>query len=472
MILREALRAIGVTAMGDPPPSAGQTVSLSGSRSSYGSAIKLVGSLGKSREATYRQVYLFNPWMYAGVNHIARGIGRLPLHTYQLDGNAEKVRIRSDVPQTPGRPSLAARLDQILTRPSGRLSRQAFYGSTMRDRLIFGNGLWEIGRDGGGPPDGLSRIPWARVMHIEDDADGNPLWYEIAPAPGVVGKRRKVMAIDAVHFGLGADSEGCWNTSLIESCQHTIALHEAIMRHLMAYMENSMRSSGMFQAETAKAAKEARQLITELYTSPENAGKVLVTNAKWQSMSDSPDHGQLVELIKESRVEIAAALQVPPPTLGLLDNAIRANVKEMREQFGRDTIGPWASEFEGEISSQLINPGPSAWAYLFSEFQMGEMLRPDLEARALVYQRLMWVYSIDEIRSMENKEPLRIKGVTDVPWVASGAMPVTTAAKGKQPPASGASAMHDLMQISGLLERRDQLEQGSRNGHHHEIGVT
>ncbi len=79
-------------------------------------------------------------------------------------------------------------------------------------------------------PSGLERIAWKRVQHIEEGDDGQPLWYEVGPAYGL-GKRRRLLPGDVIHFGLGSDTEGCWNMSLIESCQHTLALHEAIMRH-------------------------------------------------------------------------------------------------------------------------------------------------------------------------------------------------------------------------------------------------
>jgi hypothetical protein len=121
--------------------------------------------------------------------------------------------------------------------------------------------------------------------------------------------------------------------------------------------------------------------------------------------------------------------------LGILDRAIKSNVKELREQYIRDSVGPWANETEAEFQAQLIPAQPS-WSSLFVEFQLAEQLRPDLEARALVYQRLMSVFAIDEIRAFENLAPLDIAGVSDVPWVQSGAMPITKAGQTSKLPAS------------------------------------
>lgn len=480
MIVKEALRSLGILGMGDPAPGPGVPAGMSYAPGYDTGRIWLVSSLGRERSATYLMIYRTNPFVFAAANYIARGIGRLPIHTYQLDADANKARIRSDIPQTPGRPSAGVMLDRILTSPVYP-SKAAAYGSMMRERLIYGKAIWEVLTDGaGGMPVGLRPIPWRNVEHVEPNDSGGVSYYVVRPdGYRSIGNRRIVMGNQVIHFGLGSDIGDPCGVSLLESCHHTLALHEAVMRHLLAYLGNSARPSGSFYAETAKAAREARELITELYASPENAGKVLVTNAKWQAMSDSPDHAQLVELIKESRIEIAAAFQTPPPILGLLEQAIRANVKEMREQFGRDTIGPWTSETESDFAGQLI-PRVPAWSSMFAEFQLAESLRPDLEARALVYQRMSQFLTIDEVRAFENLPPLKLKGVTDQPWVASGAMPLGTAAQAKQrtgtapapsredTPPSGPGAM-SLEQTGQMLELMDALDRAQGNGEPREI---
>jgi phage portal protein BeeE len=65
----------------------------------------------------------------------------------------------------------------------------------------------------------------------------------------------------------------------------------------------------------------------------------MVTSAEWQALSADPQASNIVELAKLSREEIAAAFQVPPPILGILERAIRANVTELRSQFLRDVVG-------------------------------------------------------------------------------------------------------------------------------------
>lgn len=404
-------------------------------------SIPLVPSAGLDRSATYRGIYLTNPWVWAAVNMISRSVARLPIQVYDLDERARKTRIRGDVPLTPGRPTGGQMLDRLLDAPNGRVSRFAHMRTTLVDRLVLGNAIWEIEKDNFGAVAALPRLKWRTVCKVHEGYDGSPIMYEVQDDQRlqyIGGDRRFLMPDDVIHFGLAGDTEQPWGTSPLEACRHTIALYDAIMRHLVNYMANSMRPSGNLKIDSVKLtrerAKEIRDMLTELYTSPENAGKIFVSTGDFQSMSDTADHAQLVELIHNSREEIATTYAIPPPMLGILDRAIKSNVKELREQYIRDSVGPWANEMEQELQAQLLTSQRS-WSSLFVEFQLAEQLRPDLEARALVYQRLMSVFSIDEIRGFENTAPLDIAGVSDVPWVQSGAMPITRAGESKALPA-------------------------------------
>src|SRR5690606_18824514 len=361
----------------------------------------------------------------------------------------------------------------ILHHPVG-LSQFAFWRGLMIDRLIYGNALAEIirGSSTSAGIEGIQRIRWRNVAWVEEDADGLPLYYEIRKGNNPYGATRRIGPDDVIHFGRGVDPENPCAPSPLESAQHTIALYEAVVRHLKSYFENAARPSGHVQVDgnlTADRAREIRKMLEEVYASPENAGKILVTSGKWQTTSESPEHSEVVELIRLSREEVAAIYSVPPPVLGILDRAIMANVKELRAQYVREAVGPWTTELESELMSQLVEPVPSwrglfvefllaeqlrpdlearadvlltmrpleplvepvpSWRGLFVEFLLAEQLRPDLEARADVHQKMRHLESIDEQRRQENLPPLNIPGASDVPWVASGAMPLSAFREG------------------------------------------
>lgn len=400
-------------------------------------SIMMVPNQGVQVWATYRQIYLTNPWVWGSVQMLAKGIARLPLHVYQLDAKARKQRVRGDVGMTPGRPTGGQQLDQLLGgRRFNGISKFAVFKRTMIDRLTYGNALWEILRGFGGVT-GLRHIPWRNVQRIIEDDQGYALFYEIRDQNdySIGAKVRHLLPIDVIHFGYGDDPQSVWGSSPLEACRYTLALHDAIFRSLRSYFGNAMQSPGFISIDnlTQKKAAEIRQIISDLYASPENAGKTMVATGQWVKMADGLDV-TLIDLVKLSREEIAAAYSVPPPVLGILDHAIKSNVRELREQYTRDSLGPWATDFESELDSQLLSLQPS-WANLFVEFQLNELLRPDLETRSLVYQRAAFWASIDEIRGWENLPPLDILGVTDAPWLPRGAQPLQTFENQGAPPA-------------------------------------
>lgn len=386
--------------------------------------IPLIGSRGISRSATYRAIYLTNPWVYAAVNKLARDQARLPIHVYELAEKGRRKRVRGDLPTTPGSRRAGEQLDILMRRPDPSLSRFAYWHGTVIDRLVYGDALSQKQRDSG-TVTALVRKRWRDVVHVEQ-REGKVLYYELS-AGGIIGGRpERLVPDDVVHFGKGLDSEDLVSPSPLEACRYTIALYDGVIRHLVAFFENQMRPSGHIKVDklTTEIAKRIQQMITEVHASPENAGKILVTSGDWQSVSESLEHSSVIELIRKSAEEVAGVYHIPPPVIGILEDAIKSNVKELREQYVREGLGPRANETEDDLMAQLVAPAPS-WKGLFLEALLAEQLRPDLEARAMIYQRLKNVFSPDEIREFENKEPLDIAGISDVPWVDSGSQPMS-----------------------------------------------
>lgn len=425
--------------MYDPAPGPGVSSSLSGASYVDIGSIELVPSMGVRRWATFREIYLTNPWVWAAVNVLARGVSRTPTGVYAIDENGMRVRLRGDTPQSPGRLSAGASYDRLLSDPTPGISRGAVFRGTTRDKLIYGNGLWALDRGQfGGAPTGIIRKPWRRLARVQTDNAGRVLFYEMQRLNGQREPER-IMPADVVHFGLFEDDDAIAPSPLL-SCRATLALHDAVVRHLLGYFKNSARTSGHLSVEkiSADKAKEIRDLISEMYSSPENAGKVLVTSGKWESTSDSPDHSQVTELVLLSREEIAAAYTIPPPVLGILDRAIKSNVEQLRTQYVRDSLGPLATDMAEDIDAQLGNQTPG-WSSLSVGFIFDDQLAPDPEGLSLVVQRELPILTIDELRGRLGEPPLNLKGISDVPWAMPGSAPLSAWAPGGRnagPPAN------------------------------------
>lgn len=369
------------------------------------------GPDGIRRATRYETVYESNPWLWATVQLLANGAARMPLHVFRWTGNGgERERVR------PGVGSAAERLARALRRPGERVSAQALWRSTMVDRKVHGNALW-VPRMVGRELDGFRRVPWSQVGRSK--IAGERVYWDIAKPD------ERWFETEVVHFGYASDADDWCAPSPIGALQATLALHDAVARHLIGFFRNAAHPSAHVEVDraTSKKAREMiRDAIRELYTSPENAGKVLVTSGKWSPMSSTPDHSRVVELAKQSREEIVAAYNMPPPLVGILDRAIMANVRELRSHYARDVVGPDMVLFEGDLDAQVIAPDP-ALDDVFVEFQLAAVIRPDPEAQAAAFKDRRLVESVNEIRQTLNL-PRVDHPDADVPWMPLNEAPI------------------------------------------------
>lgn len=396
---------------------------------------------GEIQSATYAQVYRCNPWVFAGVEAYARALSRLPFYVYEIASDGSRQRVRSDVPQR-GRNSAARDLDYLFRFPEPGVEIQEHVRKLVRERWIYGNAFETKERDGAGRVRELRHVPWSRVS-VQEGEDVPILWYEIHPRNGGFAGDdvKRVSPLDAIHHGRSGDVDSPVGLSPLAPLKFTLKLHDAIWRHATAYFENSARPSGNVQLQPGTkpdVIEKVREQIRALYTAPENAGKVLVTTGEWQSMADAPNESQIIELARLSREEIAAAFGIPQPMMGILDRAILNNVKELRNYFTRDSVGPFADEFEGDYRAQLIEAEP-VWRGLDGAFYLDEMLRPDLEARADVYEKTRHVFTPNEMRGQEGL-PRLDDPAADTIWLPAGSIPADSSAAPAPAPAPSPSS--------------------------------
>lgn len=357
---------------------------------------------GERQTATFYAIYESNPWLYAAVNHISSSLSRIPLKLYELlDAEGARERIRGDAPTTPGGNTDAQNLDRVLARPEPRHGRAHWIRRMATDFLVAGNGLAARENDGVGRLRFLHHVPWRKV-DVQEGEEEPVAFYELRSWRS--GKARLLLPEDVVHLSIGNTSDLAVGMSPIKPLRYTIALFNAMQRHLTGFFENQARPSGHIGLEKgtdSKVLELIREQIKQMYTAPESAGKVLVSSGKWETISESPEHSAIVQLMHQSREEVAAAYGVPPPLMGILDRAIMGNVRELRSHDLRAGTGGWAVLVEEEFNAQLIGDAPTL-AHHFLEFDMNEALRPDLEALATALRTLQNTFTLNERRKVVN----------------------------------------------------------------------
>jgi hypothetical protein len=224
-----------------------------------------------------------------------------------------------------------------------------------------------------------------------------------------------------LHFAWDA-GHGEMGLSPLMAFGVTFQTEDAIQRSQAASFGNGIRASGAFVIpDTARTTKEQRDELRDHLANTQagvdNAGRplLLFNGAKWESTQQTAVEVELIEQRKLNREEIAAAYDMPPPMVGILDKATHSNITEQHKILYTDVLGPWLTLIEETIEAQLIRPEPS-WADLKVEFDLAEVLRGDLlaEMQAIKEGIGTGILTPNEGRAIRNLAPSPAQGANEL----------------------------------------------------------
>lgn len=385
-------------------------------RASLPTSISLVpGPGGDPKRASYADLYRENPWVYACVNKLARGVERLPFTVLEAleEGGQREVRPNRF---EQGRRNAAQRLAKILDQPAPTISASELRYSTSVDLLIYGNALLYFDRR----DNELWRIPWADTQVVLGD-DERIAAFEVSPQSSL--GERTFLPQDVVHLGRGSDPEDVLGMSPLKPLADTSGLLDAIHRYLTSYFEHQAAPSGHIKLPPGSdkdVLDFMRGEVEQLYSSPENAGRPMVTTGDWQSIHDEPRHSSSLALEELSREEVCGVIGVPVDLLTA--GSPEANVTEFRRMFYHDVVGPLASRIEDDLNAQLVTKR-SSWRNLEVKFDLDEILRPNMRERGEGYRLMRFVYTLNEFREREGLPPLDDPRA-EVVWMPSNEVPL------------------------------------------------
>lgn len=403
---------------------------------------------GELLAATYEQLYRRNPWVYTCVQIRMRGLSMLPINTYQLLAGGGRVRIRGDLPNTPGRFSDPQRLDRLMRNPRALVDRATFWRRVIKDYSIRGNVLLEKERD---PMTGkilsLRFWPWRSVVPVRLGAVGyggvfygqeGPILHYNVTEPGTM-QTRALMPSDVVHLRAGDSEDGELGVSPLEPIAAEMAIHDAVNRQVKGWFGNGANPSLIARVNTRPKPDDLNFLQEQFrqgYGGPENTGKVIFSTVDVSPLKTSDSNTpQAVEIARVSREAVLAVFGVPPPLAGVLDKSIHSTIKDLRSWWLRDLIGPLTDEVEGQLMAQLVNDASEPnWTAecLLLEFDFDQRLKPDLTDLAVALQRLTTsgIWTPNEGRDYVGKEPSTTKEADEV-WMPVNAAPISAHPVGK-----------------------------------------
>lgn len=380
-----------------------------------------------SRSATYDLMYRRQPALYAVATLLIKAFARLPLKSFETGPDDDRRRVKThDLPR-------------MLRAPYPRRSSWDMKARLAYDLLIHGKHLQIKEREHPAePPARLLSVPWTRVETIRDDLGilGFAVW--------IAGKRIPIPAEDCVYYEL---PEG---VSPVEVLRRTLALEDAAQRYQGSTLENGITPRAAFTFENLQPQDRefVRDEVEKLYGGPDRGGRfaLLTGKASVSAIGVSAVDLALIEQRKLGRDECCAVYNVNQSIVGWSGEkaATYASAKEFHSGLYVDALGPILTLVEETMQAQLVDV-ERAWDGLFVEFDLNELLRPDVveRMRAYLLGQQSSTYTIDDRRHAENLPAFKIPGVTDVPLIPLNMRPATPGMfdnPGEPAPASAAAA--------------------------------
>jgi HK97 family phage portal protein len=359
----------------------------------------MLGGLSQDYLEIWRKQYAVK----TTVTFLARNVAQLGLPLYRRISDDERERL-SDHP-----------LAQLIRQPNPWTNRYRFLDAIVHDLAIFDLSYWlkAKGKADASGPGGLRllRLPAAGVL----PKGKNPFYPEYFEFRGTGG--RFEFGADEVLFlrGYSGGMSDVGGVSPIESLREVLEESYWSSVGRAQVVRNGARVSGYLArpANTpwSDGAKESfRGDWQSQYTGygPGAGGTpILEDGMTFVPASMTPKDLQYVESRRLTREETAAAYFIPPPMLGLLENATFSNITEQHLMLYQDTLGPLLSQIQDEIRLQLV-PDFDKSDELYVEFNLADKLRGDFDKRQDAILRSVGApyRTRNEGRALENLPPM------------------------------------------------------------------
>lgn len=377
--------------------------------SARGGSIPLIGN----RSATYEALYRTQPWVRASIDRVANGIGRIPWAAYtQPDEPKERAKQREG--------PLAELLDCPFEGGTPTVLKQAI----VKNLMIHENAILVKARPGvGRPPTELLPSSYAYWTVVPGTNGRRVDWYvfngEVSGRPMKVPFRPS----EVMHFHNWGTGRGLEGDSRMEALRNTLMVEDAVQREVIASFENGLRLQGAYSIDgtlrNQAAAERMRAQLNETYGGVDNAFKIMLLEggAKWQEMSSSFVDSEAVKLRMLTREEVSAVMNVPQPSIGILDHATFSNVTEQHLMEYMDTYQPITVLIEEVFEEQLIEFEPTMDGQ-YVEFNYKQVLKGDpiKEMETLVKSVGGPILTANEARATQNLPPLTGGDVLYAPW--------------------------------------------------------
>jgi len=196
------------------------------------------------------------------------------------------------------------------------------------------------------------------------------------------------------------------------------------------FFSNGARPSGILtHPNTVKNPKALRESWNAAYGGSSNAGRVCVLEEgmRFESIAMPNNEAQFLETRKFQVDEICRIFRVPPHLVGNLEHATFSNIEHQSIDFAVHTIRPWLVRIEQSMNRALFTDREKGVYYV--QFNIDGLMRGDYKSRMEGYaiaRQNGWM-SANDIRALENQNPIPAEDGGDALLVNGNMIPITTA---------------------------------------------
>lgn len=291
-------------------------------------------------------------WVYTAITKISKSVGSVP---WQVLERGEAI---DDSPTpVPDSPATA-----LLAKPNPRQGSNLFMRTLVDHLYLSGNaiikktpGQVRTGKPGRGPKTTIEMWPLNPADVDVKNARGGKIEYSVKLSNG---KKMPIPTEEIIHFMFVDPANPLWGMSPLQAAAKIVDTDVKAISWNFTAMDNRAVPDGVFsfdQPLNREQWEEAKDEVKTQYDGPDNARTpwVLGSGARWLQMTMTPAEMDFIESRKLSREEILAVFEVPPPVVGIYDNATLANIETARKIFWSDTIVPVMDVFRDQFNLSL-----------------------------------------------------------------------------------------------------------------------
>lgn len=298
----------------------------------------------------YEAVYRSQLWAQVAINKLVNLQMQLPFKVYQRG-----ARGRDDARQSP--------FGQVIAHPSLTIDPVTFWTWFVLQRHIHGKSFAHKERDAGGRPVRLKLVHPSRMRYGPErggDPERAPSRWWFVTDPRALTER----PIERSEFIYWRRVDPCHpeqGLSMLEQLRDTLEMEGAArLANKALYRRGGkhsiiLKTPKNFGAGTSMVLKRLADQYEQRHGGVDNWGRPLILEDGMEpvQLDHSPEDLQYVEARRLNREEVAAAADLPPPSIGILDRATFSNVTEQNRMLYRTSMPPHLQSFEAMLNFDL-----------------------------------------------------------------------------------------------------------------------